>query len=77
VRGTGHVAGMGDRRNVYSIVVEPEGWIPLGISSCVWEDNNKMNLQEIVSESLHCIHLAQNRVQWQAFVYTVMNLRFL
>jgi hypothetical protein len=39
------------------------------------EDNIKMNLREIWIDGVNCIRLAQNKVQWRAFVKTVMNLR--
>jgi hypothetical protein len=34
-----------------------------------------MNLREIVIDRANWIRLSQDRVQWQAFVNTVMNLR--
>jgi hypothetical protein len=39
------------------------------------EYNNKMDLKEIGIDGANWIHLAQDRVQWQAFVNTVKNLR--
>jgi hypothetical protein len=48
---------------------------PLGRSSRRWEDNIKMDIREIGIYGANCIRLAQNRVQWCAFVNTVMNLR--
>jgi hypothetical protein len=42
---------------------------------CRWEDNIKMDLGEIGIEGANWIQLAQDRVQWRAFVNTVMNLR--
>jgi hypothetical protein len=41
-----------------------------------WEDNIKKDLRERVIHGAKWIRLAQNRVQWRAFVNTVMNLRF-
>jgi hypothetical protein len=38
-------------------------------------DNITMDLREIVWEIVDWIHLAQDRNQWRALVYTVMNLR--
>ena len=44
---TGHVARMGERRDVYSFLVgKPEGKRPLGRPRCRWEDNIIMDLQE-------------------------------
>jgi hypothetical protein len=38
-------------------------------------DNIKMNLREIGIDGTNWIWLAQGRVQWQAFVSMVLNLR--
>jgi hypothetical protein len=40
-----------------------------------WEHNFKLDLREMGIDGMNWIHLAQDRVQWQAFVNTVMNLR--
>ena len=48
MRWAGHVARMGVRRGVYMVLVEkPEGKRPLGRPRCGWEDNIKMDLQEL------------------------------
>jgi len=48
MRWAGHVALMGDRRVVYRVLVgKPEGKIPLGRPRHRWEDNIKMDLQEM------------------------------
>jgi hypothetical protein len=47
----------------------------VGRPRCRWEDNIKMDLGEIGIDVVNWIRLAQHRVQWQAFVNTVMNLR--
>jgi hypothetical protein len=39
-----------------------------------WEDNIGMDLREIECIGIEWMHLAQDRVQWQALVKTVMNL---
>jgi hypothetical protein len=45
MRWAGHVAGMGERRVAYRILVEkPEGRRPLGRPRRRWEDNIKMNI---------------------------------
>jgi hypothetical protein len=47
-RWAGHVASIGERRGVYKLlVVTPEGKKPLGRPRRMWEDNIKMNLQEV------------------------------
>jgi hypothetical protein len=44
----GHVACMGEKRNVNRILVgKPEGKIPVGRPRCGWEDNMKVGLREI------------------------------
>jgi hypothetical protein len=40
-----------------------------------WEDNIKMDLREVGINGTNWIQLAQDRVQWRAFMSTVMNLR--
>jgi hypothetical protein len=48
MRWAGHVARMGERRNVYRVLVgKPEGRRPLGRPRCRWEKGNKMDLREI------------------------------
>ena len=44
----GHVASRGERRGVYRVLVgKPEGKRPLGRPRLRWEDNIKMDLQEV------------------------------
>jgi transcription termination factor 2 len=72
----GHVARMGEGRSVSRVLVErPEGKRPLGRPRRRWKDNIKMDLREIGIDGANWIRLAQDRVQWRAFVNTVMNLR--
>jgi hypothetical protein len=56
-------------------VGRPEGKRPLGRPRRRLEDNIKMDLGEIGIDGANWIRLAQNRVQWRAFVNTVMNPR--
>ena len=71
----GHVARMGEGRDVHRVLVgKPEGKRPLGRSRRRWEDNIKMDLQE-VGEGGDWMELAQVRDRWRALVNTVMNLR--
>jgi hypothetical protein len=55
-------------------VGRPEGRRPLGRSRRRWEDNIKMNLQE-VGWGMDRIELAQDRDRWRAVVNAVVNLR--
>jgi hypothetical protein len=48
MRWAGHVARMGEGRNVYRVLMgKPEGKRPLERPSCRWEDGIKMDLREI------------------------------
>jgi len=72
----GHVAHMGERRGIYRILVDkPEGKKPLGRLRRRWEDNIKVDLQEVVCGGLDSIMLAQDRDRWWALVKAVMNFR--
>jgi len=71
----GHVSCMGERGCIYRILVKkPEGKRPLGRPRCRWEDNIKMDLQEVGCASMDGIKLALVRDRWQALVNVVMNL---
>jgi hypothetical protein len=67
MRWAGHVARMEEGRGVYRVLV--------GRPRHGWEDNIKMYLTEIGIDGVNWIRLAQDRVQWQAFVNMVMNLQ--
>jgi hypothetical protein len=76
MRWAGHVARLGEGRGVYRVLVGRfEGKRPLGRPRPRWEDNIKMDLREIGIDRANWIRLAQDRVQWQTFVNTVMNPR--
>jgi hypothetical protein len=53
----------------------PERKRPLGRSWRIWEDNIKMNLQEVGCGGMDCIELAQDRDRWWTLVKAVMNFR--
>ena len=73
---TGHVANIGETRGVYMILVgKPEGKRPLGRPMRRWEDNIKMDLQEVGCGGIDWIELARDRDRWRALVTAVMNLR--
>ena len=66
---------MGERRGVYKVlVVKPEGKRPLGRLRRRWEDNIKMDLQEVGCGAMDWIELAQDRDSWRVLVSAVMNL---
>jgi len=76
MRWAGHVACMGERRGVYRVMVEkPAGKKPLGRPSCKWEDNIKMDLQEVRCGYMDWIDLAEDGNRWRALVNVVKNLR--
>ena len=76
MRWAGHVARMGERRCVYRVLVgKPEGKRPLGRPRHRWEDNIKMDLQEVGCGGMDWIEMAQDRDRWRALVSGVMNLR--
>jgi len=58
-------------------VGKSEGKRPLGRPRRKWEDNIKMNLQEVGCGGINWIELAQDRDRWRTFVIAVMNLRVL
>jgi hypothetical protein len=67
---------MGEGIGVYRVLVRrPEGKRPLGRPRHRWGgDNIKLDLREIGIDGVNWIQLAQDRVQWWAFVNTVVNL---
>jgi len=56
-------------------VRKPEGKRPLGRPRCRWEDNTKMDLQEVGCGGMDWIELVQDKDRWRALVNAVMNLR--
>jgi hypothetical protein len=48
----------------------------MSISRRRWEDNIKMDLQEVVCRGMDWINVAQDRERWWAVVNAVMNLWF-
>ena len=57
------------------LVGKPEGKRSLGRPSRRWEDNIKMDLQEVEGACGDWMELAQDGDRWRALVSTVMNLR--
>jgi hypothetical protein len=70
----GHVAHKGEGRGVYRVLVgRPQRKRLLGRPRRKGEDNIKMDLREIGIDGANWILLAQDRVQWRAFVNMIMN----
>ena len=68
-----HVARKGERRGAYRILVgKPEGKRPLGRPRRRWEDNIKMDLQEVVSGGMDRTDLAQNSDRGKDLVNAVL-----
>ena len=71
----GACGAYGEVRGVHRVIVgKPEGKRSLGRPRRRWEDNIKMNLQEVGGGG-DWMELAQDRDRWRALVNTVMNLR--
>jgi len=65
---------MGERRGVYRVLVgKPEGKRPLGRPRRRWEDNIKIDLQEVGGGGMDWIEVAHDRDGWWALVNTVRN----
>jgi len=76
IRWAGHLARTRERRGAYRVLVgKPERKRPLGSPRGRWEENSKVDLQEVPCRAMKWIHLAQGRDRWRALVNAVMNLR--
>ena len=70
------MARMGEGRGVHRVLVaKPEGKTPLGRPRRTWEDNIKMDLQEVGGDCGDWMELAQDRERWRALVSAVRNFR--
>jgi hypothetical protein len=78
MRWAGHVASMGDRRDIYRVLVgKPEGKRQLGRPRLRWEDNIKMDLQEVgcggkdwiqVAGTCECSNEPSNSIKSEEFL---------
>ena len=76
MRWAGHVARIGERRGIYRVLVgKSEGKRPLWRPRCTWEDNIKMDLQDVGCGGMDWMELAQDRDRWRELVNAVMNFR--
>ena len=66
----------GEERRILDFVGKPEGKRPLGRPRRRWEDNIKMDLQEVGCGGMDWIELTQGRNRCGALVNAVINLRF-
>jgi hypothetical protein len=67
---------MGKNRVAYRVLVgKHEGKRQLGRPSPRWEDNIKIDIQEVGCEVMDWIDLAQDRDRWRTLVNAVMNRR--
>ena len=64
----------GEERCIQGMVGKPEGKRPLGRQRYRWEDNIKMDFQDVGCGVMDLFELAQDRDRWRAFVTVVMNL---
>jgi hypothetical protein len=72
----GHVARMVEERGVHRVLAGmPEGKRQMGRPSRRWNDNIKMDLQEVGGGCGDWMDLAQVRDRWRALVSTVKHLR--
>ena len=71
------MARVGESRGLYRVlVVKPEGKKALGRPRLRLEDNIKIDLQEVGSDGMDWIDLAQDRDRWRTLVNAAMNVRF-
>jgi len=76
MRWAGHVAHVGEKKGIYRVLVgKLAGKRPRGRPRRRWEDDIKMDLQEVGCGVMDWIELAQDRNRWRAIVHVVMNLR--
>ena len=70
------MARIGEGRGVHRVLVgKPGGKRPLGRPRLRWEDNIKMDLQEVGGGCGDWMELVQDRNRWRAPVSMVRNLR--
>ena len=77
MRWAGHVGRMEKGRSAFKILTgKPTGKRPLGRPRRRWEDNIRMDLEEIGINTENWVDSAQDRNYWRAFVNAALNLGF-
>jgi hypothetical protein len=77
MRWAGNIVRTGERKGVYRVLVEnAEGKRPLGRQRRRWENNIKMDIQEVGWGDMIWMELTQGRGRWRALLNAVINLRF-
>jgi hypothetical protein len=67
---------MGEERDVHRVLVgKPDGKRPLGRPRRRWEDNIRMDFQEVGGGCGDLMEVVEDRDRWRALVSTVKNLR--
>ena len=67
---------MEEGRNSFKILTgKPTGKRPVGRSRRRWEDNIRMDLEEIGINAGKCVDSAEDRNYWRALVNAALNLR--
>ena len=68
---------MEEGRSAFKILTgKPPGKRPLGRTMRRWEDNIRMDLEEIGINTMNRVDLAQDGDYWRALVNAALNLRF-
>jgi len=76
LRWAGHVVRMEEGRSAFKIVTgKPTGKRPLGWPRRRWEDNIRMDLEEIGINAGNWVDSAQDRNYWRALVNAALKLR--
>ena len=76
LRWAGHVARMEEGRSAFKILKgKPTGKRSLGRPRRRWEDNIRMDLEEIGINAGNWVDSAQNRNYWRAVVNAALKLR--
>ena len=75
-RWAGHVVRMEEGRSAFKILTgKPTGKRALGRPRRRWEDNIRMDLEEVVINGGNWVDSAQDRNYWRALVNAALNLR--